>query len=45
MYPWAVYRQQHGTGGRSPRSPVTGEPSGGPDSLSEEELLRNRLDV
>jgi predicted acyl esterase len=45
LYPWAVYRLQHGTGERSPKSPVTGEPSGGPASLSEAELARNRLDV
>ncbi len=34
MYPWAVYRLQHGTGERSMKSPVTGEQAGGPDTLS-----------
>src|SRR5262249_34068098 len=27
------------------KSPVTGEPAGGPETLSQEELVRNRLDV
>jgi predicted acyl esterase len=45
MYPWAVYRLQHGTGERSPKSPATRQPSGGPETLPEEELVRNRLDV
>ncbi len=45
MYPWAVYRLQHGMGERGPRSRVTGEPAGGPETLPEEQLVRNRLDV
>jgi len=45
MYPWAVYRLQHGTGERSPKSPVTGEPSGGSETLAEDVLVKNRLDV
>jgi predicted acyl esterase len=45
MYPWAVHRIQHGTGDRSLKSPVTGKPAGGPETLSDDELVKNRLDV
>ncbi|MCC6775141.1 MAG: CocE/NonD family hydrolase [Hyphomicrobiales bacterium] len=45
MYPWAVYRLQHGMGERGPRSRATGELAGGPETLPEEGLIRNRLDV
>jgi predicted acyl esterase len=45
MYPWAVYRLQHGMGERGPRSRVTGELAGGPETLPDEDLLRNRLGV
>jgi uncharacterized protein len=36
---------QHGLGERSFRSPVTGEPVAGPETLSEQELAANRADV
>ena len=45
MYPWAVYRLQHGMGERGPRSRATGEPVAGPPTLSDADLLGNRLDV
>jgi predicted acyl esterase len=45
LYPWAVWRVQHGMGERGPKSPATGELAGGPQTLSDEELVRNRLDV
>src|SRR5690606_28553402 len=40
-----VLSVQHGVGERGARSPVTGEPVAGPETLSEEELKRNRADV
>ncbi|MEK9662343.1 MAG: CocE/NonD family hydrolase, partial [Alphaproteobacteria bacterium] len=35
---------QHGVGTRGARSRVTGEPVAGPETLSEEELAKNRID-
>jgi predicted acyl esterase len=43
-FPRAVHRVQHGLGERGPRSRATGEPVCGPETLSEEELQRNRID-
>ena len=45
LYPRAILRAQHGLGARGFHSPVTGEPVSGPETLSEEELARNRVDV
>ena len=45
LYPWAVNRVQHGVGERGFRNPVTGETVAGPETLTEEELAANRLDV
>lgn len=36
---------QYGVGERGPKSPVTGEPVAGPDTLPEETLAKNRADV
>jgi hypothetical protein len=44
-YPRAAVRAQHGLGERGPRSPVTGETVCGPETLSDEELAKNRIDV
>ena len=41
----AVKTVQHGVGTRGKRSVVTGELVAGPETLSEEELARNRIDV
>jgi uncharacterized protein len=43
-YPRQVTRVQHGVGERGPRSPVTGEPVAGPETLTEEEMSRMRAD-
>ncbi|HET9903927.1 MAG TPA: CocE/NonD family hydrolase [Xanthobacteraceae bacterium] len=40
-----VVSVQHGVGDRGPKSVVTGEPVAGPETLSEEELKKNRADV
>ncbi|HET9904225.1 MAG TPA: CocE/NonD family hydrolase [Xanthobacteraceae bacterium] len=40
-----VLSVQHGKGERGPKSVVTGEPVAGPETLSEEELARNRADI
>jgi predicted acyl esterase len=45
LYPWAVWRVQHGVGDRGLRSAVTGEPVAGPPTLPEATLLANRRDV
>src|SRR5665213_7357 len=45
LYPWAVNRVQHGVGERGFRNPVTGETVSGPETLTEEQLAANRLDV
>jgi predicted acyl esterase len=45
LYPWAVWRVQHGVGERGLRSRVTGEPVAGPLELSDEELAANRVDI
>jgi uncharacterized protein len=39
-----VLRVQHGVGVRGHMSQVTGEPAAGPETLSEEELAKNRAD-
>src|ERR1700732_1465305 len=36
---------QYGVGARGPRSPITGELAAGPETLSEDELAKNRADV
>ncbi|HEY0393537.1 MAG TPA: CocE/NonD family hydrolase [Candidatus Elarobacter sp.] len=43
-YDMQVKSVQHGLGERGPRSRVTGELACGPETLSEEELARNRAD-
>ena len=43
-YDMQVKTVQYGRGERGPRSRVTGEPVCGPETLSEEELARNRCD-
>jgi hypothetical protein len=43
-YPRQVTAVQHGVGDRGPKSVVTGEPVAGPETLSEDELKRNRAD-
>lgn len=40
-----VFRVQYGVGERGPRSAVTGELVSGPETLDEEELVRNRAPV
>jgi len=35
---------QYGVGKRGPVDPITGDPVGGPETLSEEELVKNRID-
>ena len=40
-----VVSVQHGKGERGPKSVVTGEPVAGPETLSEEELAKNREDI
>ena len=45
LYPWAVWRVQHGVGSRGFRSRVTGEPVAGPLELTDEELAANRIDI
>jgi uncharacterized protein len=45
LYPWAVWRVQHGVGDRGLKSQVTGEPVAGPGNLSDEELVANRIDI
>jgi len=44
-YERQVISMQHGVGERGKRSRVTGEPVGGPETLSEEELKANRIDL
>ncbi len=39
-----VLRVQHGVGERGCKNPVTGETAAGPETLSEEELAKNRAD-
>ena len=43
-YPRQVTAVQHGVGDRGAKSAVTGEPVAGPDTLSEEQLKKNRAD-
>lgn len=45
LYPRAFHRAQHGLGERGHKSLATGEPVSGPDTLSEEELAANRIDI
>ena len=40
-----VVSVQHGVGDRGARKPVTGETIAGPETLSEDELTRNRVDL
>ena len=44
-YPRAIIPVQHGVGERGARSRVTGEPVAGPETLSPEELEKNRRDI
>jgi putative CocE/NonD family hydrolase len=44
-YDMQVKTVQHGRGERGPRNPLTGDLVCGPETLSDEELARNRLDV
>jgi predicted acyl esterase len=44
-HPRQVGRVQHGAGTRGPKSVVTGELAAGPDTLSDEELAKNRADT
>jgi predicted acyl esterase len=45
LYPWAVWRVQNGVGENGPRSRANGTPVGGRETLSREELLKNRIDI
>lgn len=45
LYPWAVWRVQHGVGERGFRSQANGQWVAGPPTLSEDELLANRKDI
>ncbi len=44
-YDIQVKTVQHGRGERGPRHPITGELACGPETLSDEELARNRIDI
>jgi uncharacterized protein len=44
-FPRAVHRSQHGCGERGMRSRVTGELACGPETLAEEELAAQRIDI
>ena len=44
-YPQQIVTVQHGMGTRAPRSPNTGELIAGPETLSDEDLIRNRVDL
>jgi predicted acyl esterase len=44
-FPRAVQRAQHGVGERGPRSMVHGEPACGPETLSDDELRKLRIDI
>ena len=45
LFPRAFHRAQYGLGERGLRSRVTGELVSGPETLPEEELRKNRLDI
>lgn len=45
LYPRAFHRVQHGLGERGLRSRVTGDWVSGPETLSDEELAANRIDI
>lgn len=45
LFPRAFYRAQHGLGERGMKSRATGEWASGPETLSEEELKRNRVEI
>jgi uncharacterized protein len=44
-YPRAIIPVQHGVGERGPRSRVTGAPVAGPETLTPEQLEKNRRDI
>lgn len=44
-YDIQVKTVQHGRGERGPRHPITGELACGPETLSDDELTRNRIDI
>jgi predicted acyl esterase len=44
-YPLQVSSVQHGLGERARKSPITGESVAGPQTLSDEELARNRVEL
>ena len=44
-YPRAIIPVQHGVGERGPRSRVTGVPVAGPETLTPEQLEKNRRDI
>lgn len=44
-YPLQVSSVQHGLGERVRKSPITGESVAGPETLSDEELARNRVEL
>src|SRR5262245_2351022 len=44
-YPRAITPVQHGVGERGPRSRVTGAPVAGPETLTPEQLEKNRRDI
>jgi uncharacterized protein len=45
LYPRAFHRVQYGLGERGLRSRVTGELVSGPETLSDEQLKKNRIDI
>jgi len=44
-YPRAIIPVQHGVGERGPRSRITGAPVAGPETLTPEQLEKNRRDI
>jgi uncharacterized protein len=45
LFPRAIRNVQHGVGERGPKSPFNGELVAGPETLSEDELRRNRVEM
>ncbi len=45
LYPWAVWRVQHGVGERGFQNPNNSQWVAGPETLPEEVLLANRIDI
>ena len=45
LYPWAVWRVQNGVGENGPRSRANGTRVAGRVTLSQEELVNNRIDI